>query len=64
MKITKQDCFEKVAEYIVNCENEEYESYVTYCQENDLNVNHIRGKEQSKHVYALALIALELEFPN
>lgn len=59
----KSEALTKVAEYIVDCENDEYDSYVTYCDENDLNPKDITGASQSKHVYALALIGLGLEFP-
>lgn len=54
----------KVAEYIIDCESNEYDSYVTYCEENDLDPKDIKGKGQSGHVYALALIGLSMEFPS
>ncbi len=54
----------KVAEYIVDCENGEYESYVTYCEDNDLEPKNVTGREQQKHVYALALVGLGLDFPT
>lgn len=52
----------KVAEYIVDCENNEYDSYVSFCEENGLDPKNIRGKKQRDHVYALALVGLGLEF--
>ena len=61
---SKLDALTMVAEYIVDCESNEYRSYVTYCEENDWNPKDIRGANQSKHVYAVALIGLDLEFPN
>jgi len=54
----------KVADYITDCENSEYDSYVEYCEENELEPSDIHGKEQSNHVYALALIGLGLDFPK
>lgn len=61
--VSKQGALTQVAEYIINCENSEYDSYVSYCQENELAPFDIRGLGQSNHVYALALIGLGLEFP-
>lgn len=62
--ISKRGAFVQVAEYIIDCENGEYNSYVSYCEENDLDPSDIRGLGQSNHVYALALIALDLDFPR
>ena len=53
-----------VASYIVDCESNEYDSYVSFCEENELEPNRIHGKMQKTHVYALALIGLGLEFPE
>jgi hypothetical protein len=64
--MTKVDlnCLIKVAQYIIGDESGEYESYMTFCEENELNPKEINGIEQSSHVYALALIGLGFEFPN
>ena len=61
--LTKDMALTQVAEYIVDCESNEYDSYVTYCEENDLDPKDISGADQSEHVYALALIGLGAEFP-
>jgi hypothetical protein len=63
IKITKKQAFERIAEHILDCENGEYESYLTYCEDNGYNPVNIKGKNQSFHVYALALIALDCKFP-
>lgn len=62
--IEQTQALAKVAEYVVDCESREYDNYVSFCNENDLNPTNIRGSRQSKHVYALALIGLGLEFPR
>lgn len=62
--VSKNGALTQVAEYIVDCESNECESYQTYCDENDLNPKDIRGLGQSKHVYALALIGLGMEYPK
>lgn len=54
----------QVAEYVLDCENNEYDSYVSFCDENELDPKDIRGAGQSNHVYALALIGLGLDFPE
>jgi hypothetical protein len=54
------NCLIKVAQYIIGDESGEYESYMTYCEENDLDPKDITGIKQSTHVYALALIGLNL----
>ena len=54
----------EVAEYVIDCESREYESYVEYCEENSLDPALINAPEQSSHVYAKALIGLGLEFPT
>lgn len=61
--VSAQGALTQVAEYIVDCENGEYKSYVSHCEENELDPKDIRGIGQSSHVYALALIALGMEFP-
>ena len=53
----------KVADYIVDCENAEYDNYTEWCEENGLDPKDIKGKEQSKNVYALALIGLGFAYP-
>lgn len=62
--ISTKGAMTRVAEYIVDCESGEYDSYVSYCDENELDPKDIRGAGQSDHVYALALIGLGLEFPT
>ena len=57
------ECLISVAEYVVSCDSNEYESYTTYCDDNSLVHADIRGPEQIKHVYAQALIGLGLEYP-
>lgn len=61
---SKQWCLNTVAEYIVNCENNEYDSYVSYCEENGLEPNNINDSDNLNHVYALALVGLGLKFPS
>ena len=56
--MTKQDAIEKLANYIL--ENEK-ENYVDHCRENDLDV---KAFENVDHVYALACIALDLEIDD
>jgi hypothetical protein len=60
----KLEALTKIAEYIVNCENNEYDSYVSFCSENRLKPENISGRKQRTHVYALALIGLGLDFPK
>jgi hypothetical protein len=62
--VSARGALTQVAEYIVDCESNEYDSYVTYCEENELDPKDIRGLGQSSHVYALALIGLNMEFPT
>lgn len=58
------DRLKEVAEYIIDCESGEYDSYMSYCQENNLNPKNITKKKQLNHVYAKALVGLDLEFPE
>jgi hypothetical protein len=60
----RHSALQAVAHYITDCENKEYDSYVSYCDENGLNPEDIHGKEQSNHVYALALIGIGAAFPK
>ena len=60
----KTDALTRCAEYIVSCDNKEYSDYVTYCDDNGLNPSDTQGIEQQKHVYAIALIGLGLDFPT
>lgn len=60
----KSEALISVAEYIVSCDNKEYDDYVRYCDDNGLEPSDITGAEQSQHVYAQALIGLGLEFPT
>lgn len=60
----KDKALAKVAEYIVDCESNEYDNYVSFCEENDLKPSNIKGRRQITHVYALALVGLGLEFPT
>ena len=61
---TKEYCFEVVAQWVTCCENGQYDDYMSYCNDNNLIPKDIDGIEQKNHVYALALIALGLEFPK
>ena len=63
-KSSQLKALRKVAYHIVDCESEEYDNYVTYCEENDLEPRRIKGTEQRQHIYALSLIGLGLEFPK
>ncbi len=54
----------EVAEYIVSCDNKEYDDYVTYCSDNGLNPSDIEAENQARHVYAKALTGLGMEFPS
>lgn len=60
----KLESLTKIAEYIIDCETGEYENYVTFCDENQLEPKDIQGEMQRTHVYALALIGLGLDFPT
>ena len=62
--VSARGALTQVAEYIVDCESNEYDSYMTHCEENELDPKDIRGLGQSSHVYALALIGLGMEFPT
>jgi len=62
--VSAKGALKQVAEYIIDCESNEYDSYMQYCFENDLDPKDIRGACQSTHVYALALIGLGMEFPT
>lgn len=62
--VSKKGAMTQVAEYIVDCESNECDSYIEFCEENELDPKDIRGLRQSSHVYALALIGLGLEFPT
>ncbi len=50
--------------YIVGPDSGERDNYVSFCEENEADPRHIRGMFQSGHIYALALIGLELPFPT
>ena len=53
-----------VAEYIVDCESGEYDSYVSFCAENNLEPSEITKTANLGHVYAKALVGLGMIFPN
>ncbi len=53
-----------IADWIMSCDNKEYDDYVNYCDDNGLDPAKINGREQSKHVYAKALISLNMTFPK
>lgn len=55
---------ECVALYVIDCTNKDYEDYLTYCSDNNLNPKDIGENAQLEHVYAKALIGLGLEFPK
>ncbi len=61
---TPKNAMTQVCEYIIDCENNEYDSYMSFCNENSLDPCRIRAVKQRTHVYALALIALGLKFPT
>lgn len=54
----------KIAEYVLDCESGEYENYLEYCGDLDIEPSDITGTEQRRHIYAKALIGLGLDFPN
>jgi hypothetical protein len=56
-----ENALTRIVEYILESE---YENYRTYCEENELDARNIRGDVQGRHVYALALIGLGMEFNN
>ena len=60
---TRVSWLKTVAEYIVSCDGREYDDYVGYCKDNEIDPSNIEGFEQSKHVYAQALMGLGLKFP-
>lgn len=69
MNTMKDECrrtelLELVAEYIVNCGNNEYDDYITYCRDNEVEPADLNGEIQGKHVYSQALRGLGLEFPT
>ena len=53
-----------LAEHIIDCENGEYESYLNYCNELEIDPKDIEGELQKNHIYPLALIGLGLRFPE
>lgn len=60
----RNDAMTKVAQWIVDCESNEYDNYVSFCSENGLRPENIHGRKQKNHAYALALAGLGLEFPK
>lgn len=59
-KLTKEQeqALITVAEHVYDCESGEYDSYITYCDELEID------PQERCHVYALALIGLGLQFPK
>jgi len=57
--MTQTDAHVKIAEYILETERD---NYISFCEENDLDPKDIKGKDQFKHVYALALFAVNQSF--
>ncbi len=56
------DALRKLADWVIGCDDKEYHDYVTFCEENKLDPNKIRGRIQRHHPYALALFGLGLEY--
>lgn len=54
----------QVSEYIVSCDNKEYFDYTDYCVQNGFDSRDIQGTKQSQHVYAKALVGLDMVFPT
>lgn len=63
-RISKLGALTQVAEYIVDCESNEYDNYNEFCFEHGIKPSNIKGETQSCHVYALALIGLGMEYPS
>lgn len=64
VKQSQLNAMRKACQYIVDCESNEYDSYVSFCEENGLEPKNIRNQANKAHVYALALIGLGLDFPS
>jgi len=60
MRLSQVKAFVKIARYILD--EKEYDDYITYCSDNSISPDDIGGKEQQQHVYAQALISLDLKF--
>ncbi len=58
--MTKTQALKKVAQYIID--DKEREDYEDFCDVHNLDPKDIKGKLQSAHVYACALIGLGLEY--
>lgn len=54
----------EAAEYIASCDNKEHDDYVTYCDDNEIDPKQLNGRAQRKHIYARALVGLNLTFPK
>lgn len=63
-KTVQLKAFQRIAEYILDCEGSEYDNYLNYCDELKVDPRDVSGPEQFNHIYALALIGLGYEFPN
>lgn len=56
---SQRDASMQLCEYVLSTE---FYNYRSWCIENELNPHEIKGFKQSRHVYALALIALGMEY--
>ena len=62
MKEAQLDSFIRVAEYIVDFDDKEYEDYLDYCDSNSLDPMEDLGEMQRNHIYIVALRALNRPF--
>lgn len=60
-KLSKTDALKLIADYILDG-SKEHDDYVDMCTEHDIDPKDLQGKRQRTHVYALALIGLEMKF--
>jgi hypothetical protein len=61
-KLTKVQvkAMQDVCHYILDCTDADYDDYVQYCDDYGYDPAKIRGKGQSKHVYAKAYRTVNL----
>jgi hypothetical protein len=62
--LTQKTAAKMALEQIVDCENRFYHDYLDYCSALELDTEEVTGKEQSNHIYSLALQGLGLSFPE
>ncbi len=58
---SKTDAAQRIAEYILETE---LENYLSFCEDNFLDPKVICGDRQADHVYSLAMVALGIETPD